>query len=126
MPSKRHFRKADVLPLVAKWRERLGLHDWAITVEVKRLNRDEDGVAHNQASHEYKECTLRFNPYQIQKQDLERVVVHELVHSILWGLAHTAGTLAGKNAKHLEWVRVEEETATVHLERVFCALFGVR
>ena len=122
MPKKPRLTRKQVIACVAKWRKILHLEDWAIEVQVKSLKRETDGVAHNQAMHEYRQAILRFDPHHIPPDMLDATVAHELLHCHVWPLAHVAETLAGTNKKHLEWSRVEEESLTTRLERIVIAL----
>jgi hypothetical protein len=120
--SPKRITRKQVLACVAKWRAVLHLEDWAIEVHVQKLNRPEDGVAHNQAQHEYRQAILRFDPNHITPDQLEATVIHELLHCHVWPLAHVAETLAAGNKKHREWSRVEEESLTTRLERVMLTI----
>lgn len=122
MRPKREVSRKLLVERIGYWRERLHLTDWAVHVEYKHLNRAEDGQAHNQASHEYKECVLRFDPRSMTKANVDAFVVHELLHCHVWGLAHIAETLAKGNKQYLEFSRVEEERLVTNLERIVLSL----
>jgi predicted SprT family Zn-dependent metalloprotease len=111
--------KRQIVQLVQVWRARLHLEDWAIGVEVKRLTEER---AHCRAMPEYKSATVAFDPRQVSLEELEGLVVHELMHCHVWGLAHVAETLAGANRRHQEWSRVEEEALVTRLERIVLAV----
>jgi hypothetical protein len=119
---RREVSKRLLMRRVAHWREQLHLTDWAVTVEYRPLNREVDGQAHNQASPEYREAVLRFDPRALSRANLDAFVVHELLHCHVWPLAHVTETLADRNRKHLEWSRLEEESLVTRLERLVLAL----
>lgn len=71
--------------LIKKWRPLLGLEDWMM--EFRYDERKEKGCCI--ATPCYEEATIGFNLNRIRKEmvkpgELEELVVHELVHAIVW------------------------------------------
>jgi len=77
-----------VLALVAKWQARLLLDSWVFTVKITQT------ISHQadcEASPEYLEAVLRFNPARIAPEALEETVVHELLHCHTWEMWELVG-----------------------------------
>jgi len=86
--------RGQVLALVAKWQARLLLDAWKVRVI---LTTKLGHLAECEASPEYLDAVLRFNPARLTPENLEETVVHELIHCHtweLWDLAGDAGTKA--------------------------------
>ena len=96
----------------------LQIQDWNIVVQFARIPGHR---ADCEANPEYKDALVRFDIDRISNEDLTSFVVHELLHTIIWKLAHVAETFTDDDAK-LEWVRMEEESLTTHLERIIVPL----
>lgn len=79
----------QITPLVRKWRERLGLHDWQISFEISPL--PEEVAARTHANGDYRRAGITFNT-DFEKGSmwgtlsLEQIVVHELLHVRLAGI----------------------------------------
>lgn len=110
-PSKRHVRAR-----VAYWQTRLNLTGWDVAVA---FGPDPDGAdASCLAKPEYRSAVVTFDLALLKPADVERTVVHELLHCLVWPLANAANALAKGDKAAEEWVRTEEETLTTALERL--------
>lgn len=80
--------RPQVLALVAKWKARLLLDSWTFRVV---LTTKMEHLADCEASPEYLDAVLRFNPARLTVDNLEETVVHELLHCHTWELWEHAG-----------------------------------
>lgn len=83
--------------LAAQWRPLLGLEAWDIQLRFDEKTHQ----ATCTAKPVYQEATLTFNLHRIRKEirtpaALEELVVHELVHCIIWKSSERAVTQIGK------------------------------
>lgn len=108
------FRR-QVLALVAKWRPRLLLDAWEITVQVNRRIR---ARADCEAAPAYLEAVIRFNPTLIKPEDLEATVVHELLHCHTWRLWELAGRTPDDDPIPPDEAERAHELLTSTLQRV--------
>jgi hypothetical protein len=120
----RRITRKQVVALVARWRERLHLGDYALSVRVGRIPAKENARADAAVSPEYREAVLRFDPAGVSPAQLEATVCHELLHCQIEPLAHLALTMAGDDPVKREAVRMAEEELTTRLERVLLAAFA--
>ncbi len=101
---------------VKYWRHRLGLDDWEIHVSLAKPGAGDD--AECEAEPRYKRATIRFNLDQIDPDELDNFIAHELWHIPVWALAEAGLTLAGDDLAKQKWVEDMEEQLVTHLERV--------
>lgn len=90
--------RGQVLALVAKWQARLLLDAWKIRVI---LTTKMGHLAECEASPEYLDAVLRFNPVRLTPENLEETVVHELIHCHTWELWDHAGDAGDKAHERL-------------------------
>lgn len=78
--------RARIERLVRKWRPLLGLESWGLDVRYDAT----DCMACCEAKPAYEEATIRFNLPRVKRElpnvvlALEELVVHELVHALIW------------------------------------------
>lgn len=108
------FRR-QVVALVAKWRTRLLLDTWDITV---RVNSRIKARADCEAAPAYLEAVIRFNPTLIRPEDLEATVVHELLHCHTWRLWEMASRTADDDPVPPVEAERAHELLTSTLQRV--------
>lgn len=114
----------QVVARVRWWRRVLRLENWAIEVDGESPS-DADGAADCDAKPEYLLARLRFDRAALEGPgELDKAIVHELIHLSAWRLAHVAETLADGDKRLLEWIRMEEETLITTLERLVVHLKG--
>lgn len=80
-------KQAIVRGLVDTWLPRLFLSGWIINIELKdRLcAEDKDTEAEVSADFKYHDADLKiFPPFWKRPENQERIILHELVHLLLW------------------------------------------
>jgi hypothetical protein len=109
--------------LVKKWRKRMMLDRWTMRVKIGYFNdADDRSKAANASLPEYEDAELYFDVARIApNEDLEELVVHELVHSLVSPLVQAGDKLAGENEAAKELVRAANERSTTWITR---ALLG--
>lgn len=110
--------KQQVLKVMKKWRKRLHLEDWTLTLEFAT---DNDAACASKP--EYKIATIYINPEVITAEDLEEIICHELMHCHVEALASLAVTLAKKDEAKKEWIRREEEGLTSRVTAILLGAF---
>lgn len=113
-----------IMPLVKKWKLRLGLNLWDIDSEFYRGPFEREGEWFTGAMAvvrwEYMDATLMFDLVSVtdlSDADVEKMVVHELMHVILKELQHTTD----------DFMKHEERVATMLAQAfVFLAAEKVR
>ena len=114
----RKSKKQITLLLVDLVKSILRLDDWTIKTQFIKLPSHK---ADCEANPEYKEAIIRFDVRKISTDDLIPFVVHEMLHCVIWRLAHVAESFTDDDAK-LEWCRIEEEYLTTQLEQIIVPL----
>lgn len=109
--------------LLKFWQKRLSLNDWTLSikiVEFKRKDYRQSGDIKVFPRKMKAVVLLTTNPFR----DEERVLVHELVHLVLWdydifceklALCHSKTKLKGKHGKYMDKL----ESTVDHLTKVF-------
>jgi hypothetical protein len=108
---------AAVMRRITYWKKRMLLGHWRIAVEFGK-DEENESQASCLAMPEYLQATLRFDLSQIDPDEIDTYVVHELGHCAVWGLANCAHSMAGEDTAKLEMVRVNEETTATYIERL--------
>lgn len=89
--------------MIAAWRPTLGLSDWRMSVRWDEA----EHLATCQAVPQYEDATISFNLARIQRdlrrhpravtdRWLEELVVHELVHAIIWKSSERTVTMVSR------------------------------
>lgn len=121
-PAPKKVTLAQLQARVNYWRQRMWLTEWAIKVELAKLPKNEaskiEAGGECDAMPEYRQAVLRFDPANIEPDQIDEFVVHELTHLTTWRLAYVAEVCAGKDKRLMEWIRMEDEGLTTHIERV--------
>lgn len=112
MPSGK-LTKRGVTSRVRWWQRQLGLQSWTIRLTFDSTGEEDAACS---AQPEYQFAVLYFDLKKIEPTMIERYIIHELVHCLVWRLANVATALAQGDPSKLEWVRTEEETLTTQLE----------
>lgn len=110
---------SEVHDLVRWWQAKLGLSGWSITVELESL--EDRGQC--EASPEYREAKIKFDPTRLEGDDVEATVVHELLHCYVEPLANIPNTLTDEPALR-EWIRCEEEGLVTRLQQLILGVAG--
>ena len=99
------------------WQKKLLLSDWKVSVVVGVP--DDGSRANCDASPEYKEATLTFDPDRTPKdaRELDAWIIHELSHLVTWRLEKIAETW-GRSESQYEFVRDTAETVVTDIERI--------
>jgi hypothetical protein len=118
----RKSKKQIILLLVDLLKPILRLDDWTIKVQFVKIASHR---ADCEANPEYKEAVIRFDVSRISTDDLIPFVVHEMLHCVIWRLAHVAESFTDDDAK-LEWSRIEEEYLTTQLEQIIVPMVSDR
>lgn len=95
--------------LIKKWQQVLSLEDWTLNIRLVDFNRkDYQQSGDIEVDRKHKKATILFsnNP---QKED-EYIVVHELIHLLLWEYDHFCENLVPKNKKDRYFDLLEETT----------------
>jgi hypothetical protein len=113
--------RRSVTSRVRYWQKKLLLSDWKITVVVGVP--DDGSRANCDASPEYKEATLTFDPKRTPTDagELDAWIVHELTHLVTWRLEKIAETW-GRSESQYEFVRDTAETVVTEIERIILNL----
>ena len=93
------------------------LTHWRITI-LFEVDEEDGSEAACSASPEYLAAEVRFDLAQIEPDEVDAYVIHELSHCLIWPLANTAQSLCGTDAAHLENVREREEGLATTIERL--------
>ena len=100
---------------VKRWVKRFGLTQW--DVRVKLESGGEDFKAACSAAPEYRMATIVFDAH-LPKEELEVTARHEVLHIVVWPLAHLAECYASRDEHKLEAVRLAEEGLVSDLTRI--------
>jgi len=90
--------KKEMQKLIKKWQLMLGLEDWILNVKFVDFNRkDYEQSGDIKVDQKNKKATILIsnNP----KYSDEQIIVHELVHLLLWEYDHHRENLIPKNKK---------------------------
>ncbi|MFQ5888058.1 MAG: hypothetical protein ACE5HY_05125 [Candidatus Hydrothermarchaeales archaeon] len=98
--------------LLKKYQKLTGIDDWDI-----RLKFYTENVADCEARPEYLDAVLYLDLDKIPPEELDSWIRHEVLHCLVWSLAHLAETLT-KTKTEKELVRIEEEKLVTLLERM--------
>jgi len=98
--------------VIGEWQHRLLLDNWTILCEYTETQH----LATCEAEPEYLSAILRFNVERIEKEIhndllLEELVLHELVHAVMWPLANMWRGLDENGQRVVEYF--EEQAVTV-------------
>jgi predicted metal-dependent phosphoesterase TrpH len=108
--------KKEIRAAIKKWKRILGLTGWEVSIT---FGKDEDGASAGcLAQPEYRSAALSFDLALIPASQVDRFACHELLHTLAWGLANAAHTLARGDAAMEEWVRTQEEDLVTALELI--------
>lgn len=102
----------------------LNLDDWKLSVIISRSDKMKM-TAHCQAWPEYKLAKLTFNGKYLNylsHNEIVAVVVHEMIHCVLWEIGNWAEKLSNQNELKLEITRRYEENAVTALEKILIPL----
>lgn len=98
-----------IVKLTAKWKKRLGLADWTLYTSFEKTRGDTTRACVLERHWEYRYAVIEFYTDTCKNdEDLERHVVHELLHCVL-------AELESKRKKHEERVVVTLADAFIHL-----------
>lgn len=80
------------------WQERLGLRDWDVRFSPQWLDEDDSDDGNVRYRTDEKVAVLRIHP-RVTGKNVERVVVHELIHILLKDYTLLANEWAAKNGE---------------------------
>jgi hypothetical protein len=106
---------------VKHWQKKLLLGDWKITVVVGVP--DDGSRANCDASPEYKEATLTFDPDRIptDPKELDSWIIHELTHCVTWPL-ETLAEQWGRSESQYQFARSTAESVVTNFEHIILNL----
>lgn len=124
------LNRRKVRARVAFWQKRLHLDHWTVNVvfEPKEKHKAHCWVDGRETAFDadYVTCDIYLDLSRIDPAKLDRYILHEFMHPVLWPLGAFAEKLAGKN-KRLQSLLVQaEENTAMMLEHTLCAAFGLR
>lgn len=115
-------KRQYILDLLAHYTPLLGLEDWDFKVEFYNTTEDmklgERASAGCSAQSDYKNAVLSFALDALPPELLDRTVVHELTHCLLWPMTHYMDRWAGEDAEKQEISRYQLEYVTADLDRI--------
>jgi hypothetical protein len=117
----RATKRARILALLDHYRPLLWLADWRINVQWHNRRSDtpdDPSAAGCTASPEYREADLSFTLDELSDDELPGIVIHELLHAVLWEMTGAMDRWAKGDPEREETARRALERVTVHLERV--------
>jgi hypothetical protein len=119
-PVSRAAKKDRILALLGHYRPQLGLNDWKLNIQWfnKRDGQPDPSAASCCASPEYREADLSFTLDELPMLELPGIVLHELLHAVLWEMTSAMDRWAKGDVEREETARRALERVTVHLERV--------
>lgn len=116
LPTK--SQRKEVINHINKWRPKLFLHQWDF--EVIYHNNPEEVCAKIEMKPEYKNAyiSIRNDVFKdLDKEEIEEMIVHELCHCIIQPIIELAARAAGGisvTAQELDW---HKEQVTQHITR---------
>lgn len=102
------------------WQKVLNLNDWDLKIELTDFNRtDYEQTGDIRVDLQNKKATVLIANKETGK-DIDEVILHELVHLLLWDLDHGLESIATNNIKYLEALEqtVEKLTKIIKAESV--------
>lgn len=92
---------------LAHWQKVLNLNDWDLTVELTDFDRqDYEQTGDIQVDLKHKKAVVLIANKETCK-DIEEVILHELIHLLLWNLDHK---FEGLISDKMEYLKTLEET----------------
>ncbi len=122
--KKRITKKVLLTKTVEIMQPILQLSDWKLIVKFSSSPRMKD-TATCEALPEYKVAVIKINNNELKNlshNEIVTVVIHEMVHCILWDLGSWAELLSKKDEHKLEITRKYEESAVTSLEKILLGL----
>lgn len=126
--KKRITKKVLLIKTVEIMQPILQLSDWKIVIKFSKSPRMK-GTATCEALPEYKVAVIKINTAEIRglsHSEIVTVVIHEMMHCILWDLGSWAERLSKKDEHKLEITRRYEESAITSLEKIILGLVTER
>lgn len=100
-----------------RYRALLGLNGWRFDLEWASPKDSDEAAAGCIADPEYRRARLFFNVSKIPDDELDEHVRHELLHAVVWPLAHVAEFQADSDDESAtEMIRLAHERVVTDLE----------
>lgn len=109
-------------PILDKWMPRLGLDNWTVTIHLDYAivmpGGDEINATVSVNESDGFSANIHISRWMLDQEpeEQERVLLHELVHLLLWDMSEYA--VRSLDEERQEWFRRETEQAVGHLTRV--------